>query len=352
MIGKIFIAGLALAGSLGTGPAETESAERKKSPEPEHHRAEYVHATMGTKFHFIAYAADSQRVSEAFTEAAQRLDALNASLSDYIFSSEVSRLSSGSGQGYWRILPTDLWQVLSWGNQLAAQSQGAFDMTVGPLTRLWRISLRTGKLPSPRRLTSARASVGHEYLVLDATKQRAQLMRPGMQLDLGGIAKGYAVDEALAVLQRHGIRSALVDGGGDLRAAGSPPHSEGWTLTLQDLTETPNEPRLITNLAVATSGDLYQTVTIGEREFSHIVDAKTGLGLEFRRSVTVLAPDTMTADALASALSVLPVKESASLLRKHYPDATARIATKSGDTTEVRLIGSESRFGWFADQLK
>ena len=203
-------------------------------------------------------------------------------------------------------------------------------MTVGPLTRLWRVARRNGKLPSESRLSEALAATGHAHLETDTERKRARLTQPGMRLDLGGIAKGYAVDQVLETLVTHGISCALVDGGGDLRVLGQPPGSDGWRITVQDLASEGNtEIHYLTDIAVATSGDLYQTVKIGEREFSHIIDPTTGLGLEIRRSVTVHAPDAMTADALASALSVLPTQASRTLLEKHYPKASARILTKA-----------------------
>jgi thiamine biosynthesis lipoprotein len=305
---------------------------------------------MGTQFHLIAYARSEKRVLAAFDAAAARLDALNASLSDYQTTSEVSRLSQASGSGAWHLLIDDVWKVLVWGNRLAAQSGGAFDMTLGSLTRLWRASRRTGKLPLPRRLLEARASAGHAFLTLDETRQRARLERPGTRLDLGGIAKGYAVDETLTILRDHGIEAALVDGGGDLRVLGSPPEKAGWQIQLSDLKSPEgSRPLTVTNLAVATSGDLYQSVHLDGREFSHLIDPQTGLGLEFRRTVTVVAPDAMTADALASALSVLRPQASANLLKTHYPRCAARILTRQADGIEEQIIGSDSALSFFQD---
>ena len=304
-------------------------------------RFEATHPTMGTEFRFVVYAQDAQRARAALNDAKGRLDALNASLSDYVATSEISRLSAASGKGYWRLLPDDLWVVLTRGNRLATQTKGAFDVTVGPLTRLWRVSRRTGRLPSDDRLAEALAATGFRFLELDAGRQRARLTRPRMRLDLGGIAKGYAVDEALSRLLEHEITVALVDGGGDLRVQGIPPDSDGWRIGVRDLaSEDELGIRTLTgDVALATSGDLYQTVKIGGREFSHLIDPVSGLGLEFRRSVTVEAPDAITADALASALSVLPVAASRRLLKRHYPEANARILTKYEGTLEEVSLG-------------
>lgn len=302
-------------------------------------RFERSFPTMGTTFRTVLYATDSKLAKSAFDAVDRRLTALNAALSDYIATSEVSRLSDSSGSPAWRLLNPDLEAVLACGQSLAIQTGGAFDMTVGPLTRLWRTARRHGKLPSASRLTKALEATGHDYLQLDQARHRAKLLRPNMRLDLGGIAKGYGVDEALTTLQAHGIKTALVDGGGDLRVLGQPPGTDGWRIGTQELdSATASATRLVREGAVATSGDLYQSISIDGREFSHLINPQTGLGLEFRRTVSVTAPTGMIADALASALSVLPTGTSRSLLSKHYPQAGARILTQQGAAIEETVI--------------
>ena len=319
---------LALIASSAAGK-ETESANR----------FEATHATMGTQFRTILYANREAQAKAAFDAVATRLNALNASLSDYIATSEVSRLSASAGRSHWTLLHPDLAAVLTFGQRLAQQTDGAFDMTVGPLTRLWRTSRRHNKLPTKNRLSQAREATGHAHLTLDLHRNRAQLLRPGMRLDLGGIAKGYGVDEAVKTLKTHGITAALVDGGGDLRVVGHPPGSDGWRIASQELDANETmKARFVNNVAVATSGDLHQSVNIDGRKFSHIIDPRTGLGQEFRRTVSVTAPTGMMADALASALSVLPTGSSSSLLSKFYPQASARLLTqKASGIEEVRI---------------
>jgi thiamine biosynthesis lipoprotein len=322
---------------LGLTPLRVSRAE----PSATSDRFEHVHATMGTKFRFVVYARDEAQATGAVEDATRRLDALNASLSDYVRTSEVSRLSADSGLGHWRLVPDDLWDVLSYGNRLAAQTEGAFDMTVGPMTRLWHVARRSGKLPSQPRLAEALAATGHAHLEMDAERRRARLTLPGMRLDLGGIAKGYAVDATLDVLVDHGITDALVDGGGDLRALGSPPHTAGWMIAVDDL-ETSSDTTSTTalkDLAMATSGDLYQSVEIDGRKFSHIVNPRTGLGLEYRRLVTVISPSAMIADALASAISVLSISASRNLLETHYPESSAKIVTLHDSRLEKVVLG-------------
>ena len=129
----------------------------------------------------------------------------------------------------------DLFAVLERAQEVARKSDGAFDVTVGPVVRLWRLSRRTQKLPDPEKLARARSLVGYKNVRLDARGQAVQLLKPGMQLDLGGIAKGYAADEALAVLAKHGITRALVAAGGDIAVSGAPPGKDGWKVAIAPL---------------------------------------------------------------------------------------------------------------------
>ncbi len=302
---------------------------------------------MGTTFRIVLYADHPQRAESAAKAAFARLAELNAILSDYDPNSELSRLSNASQMG-----PTgpiavsdDLWRVLEAAQTMSQRSDGAFDVTVGPYVRLWRRERRQGVLPRPRRLAEARAAVGYRHLQLDPQERTVRLLVPNMRLDLGGIAKGYAVDEALACLKQRGIEHALVDGGGDVAVSSPPPDRDGWRIALQSL-DAANAPAMGylrgSHLAVATSGDTYNYIEIDGVRYSHIIDPATGLGLTDRIGVTVVARDCMTADALASAVSVLGVERGLALVEA-TPDAAARIVT-TDDHGEGRVHESK-RFG-------
>lgn len=308
-------------------------------PDGDWERYERVHPTMGTQFRFLAYAPSPETAKTAFDAAARRLDGLNAALSDYVSTSEISRLSAASGRGDWRLLSSDAWRVLTCAQKLAKETKGAFDVTVGPLTLLWRHSRRQGRLPTANRLEEALAATGHAHLQLDPERQRARGQRPNMRIDLGGIAKGYALDTVAETLRHHGITTALIDGGGDLRMLGTPPHAAGWRVQIADLDPSDTRTHVFTDGAMATSGDLYQSVEIDGRRYSHLIDPQTGLGLTFRRTVTVIAADGMTADALASALSVLSPARSSALLQTHYPDVVAQILTQTPTGLEKVVLG-------------
>jgi thiamine biosynthesis lipoprotein len=269
-------------------------------------------------------------------------------LSDYHPDSELSRLSRRAPTEQPVALSKDLAQLLFQGQQVAAASGGAFDMTVGPLTRLWRRARRRQRLPSAQRLTAARQAVGYQHLVVDRAQRTAMLKRPGMRLDLGGIAKGYAVDQALQTITSRGIQRALVNASGDMAAAAPPPGQAGWKVAVAPLQPDAPPSRFgrLAHQAIATSGDAFQYVEIDGTRYSHIVDPRTGLGLTVRSSASVLADCCTTADALASAASVLGPKEALKLMGQ-YPEAELLLVTQSKQ--EVSVCQTPGFKAWLAE---
>jgi thiamine biosynthesis lipoprotein len=263
---------------------------------------------MAMPFRIVLYATNEVAASDAAHAAFARIRELNLVFSDYEDVSELTRLSKMAGQGRAVELSEDLWRVLSLAEDMSRRSDGAFDVTIGPVVQLWRRARRQRELPAPERLAEARAAVGWQKLVLDRKARTAELLAPRMRLDLGGIAKGYALDAALAVLRTNGIRRALVSGGGDMALGDPPPDRPGWRIEVPRLNLTNAPPEqfvLLANAGLATSGDLYQRVIIAGVRYSHIVDPRTGIGLTDHSQVTVIARDATTADALATTVSVL-----------------------------------------------
>ena len=281
-------------------------------------RFEFVEPHMGTKFKLSLYAPNKTIANKAAADAYSRIAELNAIMSDYDPESELMRLCKESQPGKPKVVSKELFHVLTKSMEISKRSDGAFDVTVGPIVRLWRRAKRQKKLPTPERLTAARQLVGHQFVRLNPDKRTVEFAKADMRLDLGGIAKGYAGDEALSVLNKHGINRALVDAGGDIVAGDAPPNTEGWTVTIEPIREETKLARQlkIKNAAIATSGDAYQHVEIDGIRYSHIVDPKTGLGLTTRSSVTIIAPNGLTADAMASTVSVLGPTEGLRLINK------------------------------------
>ena len=293
---------------------------------------------MGVDFRIVVYSSSSETAENAARLAFEKISRLDEILSDYKDDSELSRLSKRSGSGKTVPLSKDLWRVLSASRKLSEQTSGVFDITVGPLARRWRVARFYKKLPSNEKLRSALKSVGYKKLELYPGSRSAKLSEPNMSLDLGGIAKGYAVDQALATLRTNGANVALVDGGGDLAMGDAPPERSGWRIEVGGRKH-PELPTLnLQNLAVATSGDIEQFVEIADKHYSHLIDPRTGIGLTNRLQVTVIAPTGIQADSLASALSVLGPREASSLL-KSYPKAQAYFLQGSGKNRSLLKLG-------------
>lgn len=298
-------------------------------------RFEFTEPQMGVPFRIVLYAPDRTEAEAAARAAFDRIAALNAILSDYEYDSELSRLSRTSGSGEAVSVSPELWFVLERAQEMARRSDGAIDVTVGPLVSLWRRARRDGELPEPRRLQAALAATGWRHLELDPKHRTVRLLVPRMRLDLGAIAKGYAVDEALRVLCARGITRALVSGGGDLAVSEPPPGKPGWRIEVPPL-DGPGAPPTgqveLRHAGLATPGDTYQFVEIAGVRYSHIVDPRTGLGLTNHSLVTVIARDGMTADSLSTALSVQGPDGAAKLVR--HDRAAYRLMRQPGGQVE------------------
>jgi FAD:protein FMN transferase len=310
------MAGLLLLLSFSAGTRACDGSEGLQ-------RYEFTQAQMGLPFRMVLYAPNFSTAEEAARQAFVRVAELNRILSDYDYDSELSALSRGSGQGNSVPVSDDLWKVLARAQELAMKTEGAFDVTIGPCVNLWRKARREKRMPREDLLAEARQAVGYRHLVLEPATRSARLLAPKMGLDLGGIAKGYALDEALAVLKSRGIDRAMVSGGGDMALGEPPPGRAGWRIALEPLEE--GEPQFVelSHAAIATSGDLSQRLEIDGIRYSHILDPRTGIGLTDQSLVTVIAADGMTADSLATALSVLGNEAGLELIKE--PKAAARI---------------------------
>lgn len=261
---------------------------------------------MGVRARIVAYSPDEASAAQACRAALDRIAYLEDVMSDYRPTSELMRLCAKSG-GPPQPASPELVFILGKCNEMSLLTDGAFDATAGPVISLWRAARKSGKLPSDRDLQAARKLVDWRNVVIDEKAETVQLRKPGMRLDLGGIAKGYACDEAILTLKRHGIGSALVEMGGDIAVSGPPPGETGWRIEVANTAD--GKPRTLTlsNCAVSSSGDTEQYVEIGGKRYSHIVDPRTGVGLTTRAAVTVIAPRAITSDSLSTAISVLGI---------------------------------------------
>ena len=292
---------------------------------------------MGLPFRIVLYAPDEMTAKANAEAAFKRIAQLNDILSDYEADSELSQLSRTSGQGREIPVSEDLWRVIERAQLVAEQSGGAFDATVGPCVNLWRKARREKTMPDPVRLAEARRAVGYTHVRLNPQRKTVQLLVPDMRLDFGGIAKGYAIDEALKTLRLRGSTRALVSGGGDMAVGDPPPGKNGWRIELAPLDVTNAPPArfvLLSHAALATSGDLFQRLEIDGRRYSHIVDPRTGIGLTDHSLVTVIASDCMTADSLTKVVSVLGPQRGLEIIESTRGVA-ARVVRKPSETIEM-----------------
>jgi thiamine biosynthesis lipoprotein len=303
-------------------------------------RFEFSQVEMAVTVEIALYSADADAATAAAKDAFSRIHALNGILSDYDPESELRRLCDTAGTGRAVHVSDELWKVLDHAQHVSQQSDGAFDVTVGPVVRLWRRARRQKELPSPQALRQAEDLVGYRFLRLDAERQAVELLKKGMAIDLGGIAKGYAMDEALAVLQRHGITRALVEAGGDMRLGDPPPDRSGWRVGIPPLDDPQAGPVSyleVSRVAVSTSGDMMQYVEVGGKRYSHIVDPRTGMALTDHCRVMVVAPTGIAADAITKAVGVLGPEKGLKLI-----DATPGMAAMVTRAPDGRIEHHES----------
>jgi thiamine biosynthesis lipoprotein len=268
----------------------------------EERRFSFERPLMGTRFAIICHGAEETVAKAAADEAFAEGEKINAVASDYLPDSELMRLPAGGAAVEVSPLLADLLEV---SQRMAERCDGAFDPTLGPLTVLWRESRRTGELPADGDRATALAACGWRELEFDGKARTVRLKKPGMRLDLGGIAKGFAADRMFEVMQRHGFARTCIAAGGDLRLGDPPPGKPGWRVGLKTFDPgKPEEVVELSNCAVSTSGDLHQFVEVGGKRYSHILDPRTGLGLTERLAVSVIAPTATVSDALATACCV------------------------------------------------
>ena len=283
-------------------------------------RQEYRQVCMGVQARVVLWTRDHDAGVEAARAAYARLAEVERALSDWLVDGELARLEARAGQGPVPV-SDDLLGCVQRALELARASDGAFDPTVGAVTRLWRTARASGAAPDAAALDAARATVGWRGVRLDARAATIELARAGMRLDLGGIGKGWGADAALATLEARGVERALVALAGDVALGAPPPDADGWRLDAPEV----GEVLELARCGVSSSGDSQQAFVLEGERTSHVVDPATGVGVVARPSVTVVARDATTADGLASALSVVgPARDAA--LRAAFPDARVRWA--------------------------
>jgi thiamine biosynthesis lipoprotein len=309
-------------------------------------RFEFSQPHMGTTFRVVLYAPDKQTAERAQRAAFARIADLDARLSDYRSDSELMRACRDAVR-HPVTLSDDVFRVLSTGQELSRRSDGAFDMTVGALTRIWRRARREGELPPSSEIAAARATSGYGLVHVDAAAKTLRIHRPGVRLDAGGIAKGYAADRALDVLRDAGLPHAMVVAGGDIATGKAPPGTAGWRVTVAPLDPGAAAAKFLVlhDAGVSTSGDAEQWVEIGGTRYSHILDPRTGRPLTTHMAVTVIAPDATTSDMLATTVAVLGAEKGLALAESYGASASMTLEPTDGQREHVTSARWKERTG-------
>jgi thiamine biosynthesis lipoprotein len=283
---------------------------------------------MGTSAEISVSQAAPKKAEDALEAAFQEMERINVLMSHYRPDSEVSRIARFAGQKEIRVSPETL-EVIERALYFSRLSGGALDVTIGSVFRLW--NFREGKIPDDRSLRENLKRVDYRKIKVDRAGSSVFLENTGMELDLGAIAKGYAVDLACAVLRKKGMESFLVKLGGEIKAHGEKEPGVPWIVGIQ-------HPRLsslllaklqVRNAAISTSGDYEKFFLQGGERYHHILDPSTGMPAQECQSVTILAPSSMDADALATTVFVLGPRKGFSLIEK-LPGVHAVVVDRRG----------------------
>lgn len=316
---SIIVLGLAWLSCLG-GPTRACGEEV---------RVERSRPMMGTMVEITVLGPDRDLCDRAVEQAFQAIETVDRLMSVYKEDSQVSQLNRSAGKA-WAALDPQVLDVLEAAVLYSRLSEGAFDVTVGPLLRLWGFYREKGHLPSPQEIRRVRSLVNYREIEIDRPGGRGRLKRPGMAVDLGGIAKGYAVDKAVEALKKNGIRQGMVNTG-DLYAFGESKEKGPWRIGLQHPRKRGEIATIleVEDRAVATSGNYERYFVLKGKRYAHIFDPRTGWPTQGMASVTILADRTMEAEALAVSVFVLGPQRGLGLVNR-LPGVEAIIIAEVG----------------------
>jgi thiamine biosynthesis lipoprotein len=264
-------------------------------------------------------SADSNKANHLARKSYELVDSLNHIFSNYDSSSELSKINASAGLLPYKMSRAML-DLVQKSQYAYIQSKGAYDISIGPLSSLWRNARKAKLFPEASTVIATKKLVGFAQIKINKRLGTIFLPNADMHLDFGGIAKGYIAQWVINFLKANGIQQALVDAGGDIVMSGPPLNQQGWLIGV-NLPETTdqllNKKLQLSNCSVATSGDVYQFIEYKGVKYSHIINPLTGYGVTNLRNVTIVAKTGATADWLATACSILPIKEAKQLAISH-----------------------------------
>jgi thiamine biosynthesis lipoprotein len=274
---------------------------------------------MGSAFNLIIVSTDSNKANHLARKSYELVDSLSHIFSNYDSSSELSKINASAGLLPYKMSPAML-DLVQKSQYAYIQTKGAYDISIGPLSSLWRNARKAKLFPEASTVIATKKLVGFAQVKINKRLGTIFLPNADMQLDFGGIAKGYIAQWVINYLKANGIQQALADAGGDIVMSGAPLNQKGWLIGV-NLPETTdellNKKLQLSNCSVATSGDVYQFIEYKGVKYSHIINPLTGYGVTNLRNVTIIAKSGATADWLATACSILPIKEAKQLAISH-----------------------------------
>jgi len=287
-------------------------------------RYEASHQAMGTVFTVVVYGSNRVYLEEVASQVFQEIDQLDDQMSNYKPESELSSINREAAR-HAVIVEPGLFRLIQDSLQYSRDSGGDFDITVGPLMKAWGFFRGRGRLPSKPELGQALKRIGYERIKLDAAARTIRFDDPGIEIDLGAIAKGYAVDQAVKILRDNGIRQALVSSGtSSLYALGSPPGETGWKISVRNPLDQSKAVCVLRlqNLSLSVSGDYEKFFKLGGKTYAHIMDPHTGMPVENMLSTAVVSPSATDSDALSTSFFVEGPSRARDYLKLH-PNLTA-----------------------------
>lgn len=265
----------------------------------------------------ITVIAKTKSDQSAIDKAFSIMKDLDNKFSIYNRSSEVSKINQNAGQSAVKV-SDDTFNILEKAYKFSQLSEGAFDISIGSIVDLWGFGTAKNRIPTDDEINGKLSLVDYKKISLDRLNKTVKLIDKGMKIDLGAIAVGYAVDKAVKILKENGVENALVNGGGEIYAFGSPPKKSAWRVGIQH----PRKPNGIIGTidlkdkAISTSGDYENYFEVNSNRYCHILDPKTGKPVRDIMGVTVVADNTISADVLSTAIMVMGVKEGMKFAKK------------------------------------
>ncbi len=275
-------------------------------------RYEDSRISMACAYSIVVYGEDESKLATAVTAAFDEVDRIDQLMSHYKPESPLSQLNRQAASQPVNVEP-ELFDFIAECLRYSRESNGAFDITVGPLLKTWGFFRGEGRMPTAEELAEARAKVGWQHVILNKQEKTIRFNRAGVELDLGGIAKGYAVDRAVRVLKQHGVSRALVSAcGSTIYGLGAPPGEDGWKVKLRDPVSSQKTAMTVRlkDHALSVSGSYEKFFDLGGKRYSHIFDPRTGWPVQGVLSVAVLTKTGTAGDAMDNVFYVLGVEKS------------------------------------------